>query len=296
MHRSKYFPAIAFALLGLVWGSNFIYMKYAAAYINPMQIVFLRLVFGFVPVAVYAVATNALRWGQLKYFFHFGVMALIATVIYYYCFMKGVSLLYSGVAGALSGATPLFSFILGSLLLPGEKRSARKMIGLVIGLIGVVLIAKPFNAHLTSSTWKGVSFMIVGSMSLGASFIYARKFVIKLKLPAAALTTYQLFLATLIVAFMVDVRGITNILGSARATWGVIVGLGLLGTGLAYLLYYYIIEKMGAVSASSVTYIPPVVALLIGAVISHEPIGPVDYLGTGLILAGVMLLNSGPGK
>jgi len=292
MHRSKYFPAIAFALLGLVWGSNFIYMKYAAVYINPMQIVFLRLVFGFVPVAVYAVATGALRWDQAKYFFHFAVMALIATVIYYYCFIKGVSLLYSGIAGALSGATPLFSFMLGSLFLPGEKRSARKMIGLVIGLIGVVLIAKPFTAHLTSSTWKGVLFMIVGSMSLGASFIYARKFVTKLKLPAAALTTYQLFLATLIVAFMVDVQGITNILSSVKATWGVIVGLGLLGTGLAYLLYYYIIEKMGAVSASSVTYIPPVVALLIGAAIGREPIGAVDYLGTGLILAGVMLLNS----
>jgi drug/metabolite transporter (DMT)-like permease len=70
-----------------------------------------------------------------------------------------------------------------------------------------------------------------------------------------------------------------------------IIGLGLLGTGLAYITYYYIVEKLGAISASSVTYIPPVVALLIGALLVGEPIKVADYGATVLIFIGVFLLK-----
>ena len=73
----------------------------------------------------------------------------------------------------------------------------------------------------------------------------------------------------------------------------VLVYGGLLGTGLAYIIYYFIVEKMGAVSASSVTYIPPVVALLIGALIVGEPIALADYTATLLIFIGVFLLKRG---
>jgi len=67
--------------------------------------------------------------------------------------------------------------------------------------------------------------------------------------------------------------------------------LGLLGTGLAYIIYYYIVEKLGAIAASSVTYIPPVVALLIGSLLVGEPIEMVDYAATFLIFFGVFLLK-----
>lgn len=79
-----------------------------------------------------------------------------------------------------------------------------------------------------------------------------------------------------------------------HAAAGLIVGLGLLGTGLAYILYYYLVEKLGVISAASVTYLPPVVALLIGALIVGEPLGLADYAATGLILLGVVLLNRRP--
>jgi drug/metabolite transporter (DMT)-like permease len=70
-----------------------------------------------------------------------------------------------------------------------------------------------------------------------------------------------------------------------------IIGLGLLGTGLAYIMYYYIVKKLGAISASSVTYIPPVVALLIGALLAGEPIKVADYGATVLIFIEVFLLK-----
>ncbi len=290
--NQRYLPLIAFAALGLIWGSNFIYMKFAMGFITPMQVMLLRLLFGFLPVAIYALATGALKREHLNHTHHFVVMALLATVLYYFCFVKGVSLLYSGIAGALSGATPLFSFILGVLFLAEEKASARKIIGLLIGLGGVLCIAKPFGATFDHNTWLGVLYMVLGSLCLGASFIYARRFLSRLAIPGPALTTYQLFLATLMAWLITDTDGITTILSSTAASWGMVIGLGLLGTGLAYLIYYFIIEKLGAVTAASVTYIPPVIALLIGAFIGREPISLPDYTGTLLILAGVMLLNT----
>jgi len=218
-------------------------------------------------------------------------MGMLATAVYYYGFAKGTSLLLSGVAGAVSGAVPLFSFVLAVLFIAEEKASRMKVAGIVVGFAGVVLVGRPSGADLATTNLEGVFYMVAGSLSVGASFVYAKKFVIPLKIPAAALTTYQLGVGLLVLALVTDYRGIGQIFRSAHAAIGLIIGLGLLGTGLAYILYYFIVEKLGAISASSVTYIPPVVALLIGALLVGEPIGWVDYGATALIFVGVILLR-----
>jgi drug/metabolite transporter (DMT)-like permease len=138
---------------------------------------------------------------------------------------------------------------------------------------------------------EGVFYMVAGSLSVGTSFVYAKKFIIPLKIPASALTTYQLGLGLLVLALFTDYNGINNVFSNTHASIGLVVGLGLLGTGLAYIIYYYIVEKLGAVSASSVTYIPPIVALLIGALLVGEPIKLVDYGATVLIFVGVFILK-----
>lgn len=218
-------------------------------------------------------------------------MALLATAIYYYGFAKGASLLLSGVAGALSGAIPLFSFLLAVIFIAEEKATRIKIAGALIGFVGVIMIGRPSGADLVTTNLEGVFYMVAGSLSVGASFVYAKRYIIPLSIPAAALTTYQLGIGLLLLAIVTSFNGMGNILTDAHATAGLIVGLGLLGTGLAYILYYYIVEQMGVVSASSVTYIPPVVALLIGAIIVGEPIEFVDYSATLLIFIGVFLLK-----
>lgn len=290
-NRSQYLPLIAFCALGLIWGSNFIYMKMAVNLISPLQIVFLRVLFGFLPVVVYAQYCKSLHWEHLKYIGHFFVMGMLATAVYYYCFVKGTSLLLSGIAGAVSGAIPLFSFLLAVLFINEEKASALKIIGILVGFAGVKIIAWPSGMDMHGASLEGVLYMVLGSVSVGASFVYAKKFVIPLKISAVALTTYQLGIGLLILAIFTDYHGIDLLLTNIHATAGLIVGLGILGTGLAYIIYYYIVEKLGAVTASSVTYIPPVVALLVGAVLVGEPITQMDYVATGLIFMGVFLLK-----
>ena len=290
--RSQYLPLIAFCALGLIWGSNFIYMKMAVDLITPLQIVFLRVLFGFLPVVIYAQYCKALRWKHLKYTGHFFIMGMLATTVYYYCFVKGTSLLLSGVAGAVSGAIPLFSFILAVLFIDEEKASRLKAVGILVGFAGVAIIGRPSETDLSGSSLEGLLYMVLGSLSVGASFVYAKKFIIPLQIPAAALTAYQLGIGLLVLTIFTDYQGVDLLLTNIRATVGLIIGLGLLGTGLAYIFYYYIVENLGVVTASSVTYIPPVVALLIGAVLVGEPIERIDYVATVLIFVGVFLLKS----
>lgn len=288
---STHLPVVAFCLLGIIWGSNFIYMKLASELITPTQIVFFRVLFGFVPVMFYAAYRGVIHLKHLRYTGHFFVMALLATTIYYYGFAKGTSLLLSGVAGAVSGSIPLFSFFLAIIFIAEEKISMPKIAGVLIGFMGVVIIGRPSGQELISTNLEGVLYMGIGSLSVGASFVYAKKVIIPLKIPAVALTTYQLGLGLLLLALITDFSSIGNIWQDMHASVGLIVGLGLLGTGLAYILYYYIVEKLGAIAASSVTYIPPVVALLIGVFLVGEPIGFVDYFATFLIFIGVFLLK-----
>lgn len=133
--------------------------------------------------------------------------------------------------------------------------------------------------------------MIAGSLSVGISFVYAKKFVSPLKLPAAALTTYQIGIAMLLLFTVIPTGGIGAVFTDTRAWMGLVFGLGLCGTGLAYVAYYHIVENLGALAASSVTYVPPVVALMIGVVFVGETINPLGYVAMILILAGVALLQ-----
>jgi drug/metabolite transporter (DMT)-like permease len=167
-----------------------------------------------------------------------------------------------------------------------------KAAGVGLGFLGVLLIARPWS-NVGTVDIRGVAYMLAGSMSVGCSFVYARKFISPLKLPAVALTTYQIGLAMVFLFLVTSLRGIEAVFNDTRAWIGLIVGLGLCGAGLAYVIYYYIVDNLGAVAAAGVTYIPPVVALLIGVFLVGDTIHPLGYVAMILILSGVAVLQLG---
>ncbi|MDR3452119.1 MAG: DMT family transporter, partial [Rhodoferax sp.] len=283
----------AFVALGLIWGTNFIFMKWAAVLISPGQIVLLRVLFGFVPILLYALLSRSLRWSHLRHAHHFLVMALLATALYYYAFAKGTSLLLSSVAGMLSVAIPLFTFVASYLFLRDEPLNRRMALGIGCGFVGVLLIAKPWKADASGIDLQGVLYMVMGSLSVGCSFVYAKRFLTQLDISPVALCTYQIGIALAIIAVFTDFHGIGRITSDTRAMVGVSLGLGLLGTGLAYILYYLIVQRLGAVMASGATYIPPLVAILIGTLFAHESLKLGDLLAMAAILGGVYLLQTG---
>lgn len=288
---SKYITFILFWTLGIIWGANFIYMKWSSEYLSATQVVLIRVLFGFIPIFLYAYYLKVLKIKHLKYSFHFFIMSMLGTAIYYFFYVKGSALLLSGVAGAVSGTIPLFTFLLATIFIKEQKVTLSLILGILIGFSGVILISKPYNSNLFETNFEGIIYILLGSFILACSFVYAKKFLSPLNIHFAALTTYQLGFAFIFLTLITDFNGITNILSNNHTFYGLIIGLGFLGTGITTILYYYLIEIIGPVRASSSTYIPPAIALFIAYFLVNENITLVDLIGTILIFSGVFLIN-----
>ncbi|MCV2449878.1 DMT family transporter [Acinetobacter johnsonii] len=280
---------VALVLLGIIWGTNFIYMKWATILISPSQTVFLRVLFGFLPLLVIAIYTRAINRQQLRYLPHFTVMSVLVTTLYYYGFVAGTALLPTSIAGLLSGSIPIFTFLASIIFLREEQPTKRMTLGIILGFLGIILSARPWEST-QEIPLMGIVWMIVGTLSVGCSFVYARYFLSPLNLPPVALATWQSGIATLTLLLLTDFDHITAITSDIHTLWGVIIGLGMLGTGGAFFIYYYIIQKLGPVKAAGATYIAPIVAVIIGAMIG-ESIGVIELLALVLILGGVVLIQ-----
>ncbi|MBN3785826.1 DMT family transporter [Burkholderia sp. Ac-20353] len=284
----------AFVLLGVFWGSNFIYMKWAAAFISPAQISLLRVLFGFAPLAVLAWHKGAIRVGQIRYLHHFAVMAALATAFPYFAMAQGTTLLPSGIAGVLGGSSTIFTSLASGLFLRNEKMNRLTQYGVALGMAGITLIARPWAgmSHGDSISLVGVAWMMSGSALFGFSYIYARRFLSPTHLAPLAIVIWQMGLALLMLVALTNVHGIERIFEDGRATAGIVIGLGLLGTGSSFILYYYLLQKLGAVAAAGAVYITPVVALLIGWSTGEEA-GPVEVMAAVLILGSIAMLEAG---
>lgn len=283
---------VAFVFLGLLWGSNFIYMKWAAVLISPAQIVFLRIFFGFLPLVFAAWRKRAINRSQLRLLPHFLVMAAVATAFYYFAIVKGTALLPSGIAGVLGGSISLFTAIFSLLFLRSERLNGMMAMGVVLGFAGIVLIARPWEGAHNSIDLVGVLWMLSGAIILGVSYVYVRRFLSPANLPPLALVTWQIGLALPIMLVLTSFNGIGQIFLDWRAATGVVIGLGVLGTGAAFLIYYFLLQELGAVASSGSTYITPVVALGISW-LAGEKVGGLELAAVVLILASIALLQIG---
>ncbi|MCV9947660.1 DMT family transporter [Rhizobium sp. BT-175] len=283
---------IVFALLGLFWGSNFIYMKWAAELITPAQITLLRVFFGFLPLAFVAWRKGVIHRDQVRHLPHFVVMAVLATAFYYFAIAEGTARLPSGIAGILGGSISLFTTIATLLFLRTEKPNALMLVGVLVGFAGIVLIAQPWESSDRVIDMEGVAWMLAATTILGVSYVYVRRFLSPYNLPPLALATWQTGLALLLLLLVVDQTGTSNILQNWHAAAGVAIGLGVLGTGMAFLIYYYLLQELGAVAASGATYITPNVALLIGWA-AGEKVGVLEIAAIVLVLASIATLQIG---
>lgn len=281
----------ALILIGLIWGSNFLFVKMATEILTPMQVVLARVAAGFVPLALASWATGAIRREQLRHWPHFAVMSVLATSFYYYGFVAGGALLPSSVSGLLGGAIPIVTFLTTLVFLRSERPNGVMALGIVAGFAGIALVARPWEAT-AGVPLAGVLWILSGVVSVGISFVYARRFLAPLRITPLALATWQMGLAVLTLMAITDRTGMAEIVQHPKALAALVLGLGVLGTGLAYLIYYYMVQELGAVGASSATYLPAVVALAIGAAIG-ESVGALEILALVLILGGVGLLQWG---
>ncbi|WP_145167642.1 DMT family transporter [Rhizobium sp. SJZ105] len=267
-------------------------MKWAAELITPLQITLLRVFFGFLPLAIVAWRKGVIHRDQVRHLPHFLVMAVLATTFYYFAIAEGTALLPSGIAGVLGGSISLFTTIATLLFLRSEKLNALMLAGVLVGFAGIILIARPWEGSDRTIDITGVFWMLAATTILGLSYVYVRRFLSPHNLPPLALATWQTGLALLVLLAITDRTGMGNILQNWHAAAGVAIGLGVLGTGMAFLIYYYLLQELGAVAASGATYITPNIALLIGWAVG-EKVGVLEIGAIALVLASIAMLQIG---
>ncbi len=278
--------------LGVIWGSNFLFMKLAVSLIPALDVAMWRVAFGAIPIAALALARGLLKPDDLRHWHHFLAMALLANIGPYVLFIVGTDHLPSGIAGAIAGAVPVIAALIVSVALPSERPTVSMSIGLLFGLARVLRLS-PLGPSTDgmSLQWLGVAAMLGGSLSYALALVYARRFVQPLHLGSIPLAVYQMLFALALLLPFSHPSSIAVLATDRMALTGLIVGLGLVGTGLAFVVYYELISEVGAVRAGSVYYIPPVVALLLGAVFLGEQLGVREWLGAALISVGVYYAN-----
>ena len=287
-------PLFWLFVLGLLWGANFVFMKSTAGFDSTL-IVWVRLFFGalalspFLPAALRNAARDKRLW------LHTLVMTCCANLVTFHCFMEGAVRLGAGMAGVISGTVPLITALLAAVILPGERLSGPKTMGLFVSFAGIVCITAPWRG-LAPAIVSGTAFMLLGALGYAMAFVYARRFLSPGGSSPLQLASLQMAAATLLYAPLAHWSGLARLLTDWSALANVALGLGVLGSGAAYVIYYGLIQAVGAVTASSVTYLPPLVALGLGWAFLGERVGPDKIAGALLVLCGIFMLRKNRGS
>jgi drug/metabolite transporter (DMT)-like permease len=286
------------ALLGVIWGFSFLLIKVADPVFGPVWVALLRILLGLLALAVVLVLRRVPLPGGRRLWAHLAVAALLFNVLPFTLFAVGELHTSSVLAGILNATTPLFTLPAVLLLVPAERPSATRLLGLVIGLLGVVVVLAPWHGAGVGGLF-GNLLCLLAAASYGLGFAYTRRFLSDTGAGPLALSAVQLLCAAIELGIVTAVGRIAPT-GLSAGGLAAVVALGAAGTGLAYTLNYSIVRDAGPTTASTVTYLIPIVATLAGVALLGDPLGWEQPLGTVVVLAGAALaqgrLRGRPGR
>ncbi|UCM88958.1 DMT family transporter [Streptomyces marincola] len=258
-----------FLLLALLWGSSFTFIKVSLEGLTPGQLVLARLFLGAAVLSLIVAFRRVPLPRQLGVWGHVAAAALFGNVIPFLLLSYGEQTTGAAIAGVLIGGTPLLTLAIATAALPNERVTGRKATGLAFGFIGVVVLMGPWGDALGS--FGGQLACLGAAVSYACGFVYVRKFLSPKKLPAMGAAASQLIAAFAIQAAVTPFLAWETPDFTGRVT-GSIVVLGLFSTGLAYVLYFRLINDVGATTASAVNYVVPVASVLVSIVVLDETI------------------------
>jgi len=221
---------------------------------------------------------------------HLAVMGTINIAIPFALITFAEQTVDSSLAAVINGAVPLFVIVIAAIFLAGETITVNRLAGLAVGFIGVALIVGLDVADLSSSSAIGELALIGATISYAFGAVYARAHVHGLRPMIPAL--FQVFFGLVVTAVLAFVFEHPLAAVPAPDAIFAVVWLGLLGSGLAYLAFFRTLQRWGATRTSLVAYLLPVYGIALGAIVRNEPISITTLLGTGLIIAGIALVNA----
>jgi drug/metabolite transporter (DMT)-like permease len=283
-------PYVALAGLALIWGVSFLLIKVAVHDMSPTVLLLLRSLSGLIAlgVIVKVMGRPLLGEGWRTRLGSFAIMALTNALIPWVAIAWGEERISSGLASILNSTTTLWTAVLIYWAMPKERPSRVGYLGVGVGFAGVVILVLPdILANGVSGNFLGAMAVLVAALSYAANAIYQRR---KMRNVSVFDISIGQLAATVVFAIPLAAPSLPHVHVALTSLAAVIV-LGAGATGIAYLLYYYVMNTLGAVRAAGVTLLVPVTAVFWGVVLLHESLSLPIVIGMAVILAGTVLTN-----
>lgn len=280
---------IVFITLGIIWSSSFLWIKIGLQEIGPMALVAFRMLLGALTAAGIAIYQKV-KWPRdWKTWGIYAILGPASLAIPIFFISWGEQTIDSAVASILNATVPLFTIVIAHFWLRDDKMTAPKVIGLLIGFAGVVIL---FSEDLLASQHKNVIgqlSVILASLFYAWSAVYARKAtqhitgVIRGALP--------LITAGLFIWIIGPITERPFLFPSLTLTWIAALWLGVLGSGIAMIMFYYLLHEIGPTRTTLVTYIFPPGGVMLGVLFLNEHLSWQLLAGTALIIASLFVVN-----
>ena len=283
--ESKQLKWILLSILSLIWGSSFILIKKGLIGLSPIQLGSLRILFaGFFLILVGFKSLSKISFQQWKFI---ALTAFFGTFIPAYLFAIAQTEIDSSVSSILNSLTPLNTLVLGSLAF-GLHFRRNQIIGVIIGLIGSALLILNGAMNHPEQNYYYALLVIIASICYATNVNLVKKHLSGMA--PLSITTGNFLVLLLPAALILYFTDFLNVVSMPQVQHSMlfIVILGVIGTGIANIIFFKLIQLSSPVFATSVTYLIPIVAFFWG-LLDHEMLTPIQFLGAFIVLIGVYL-------
>lgn len=292
---------LKFGALALIWGSSYLLMKVGLETMSGVQVATLRVVCGStVLLLMLRLSGGRLPRGR-RTWAHLCVTGTLVCSVPWVLFAVGEERVSSAIAGISNATTPIVTVLCSMVLLPGEPVGRRRLAGIGIGFLGVVLILQPWSLERGPDP-VGFAMVLAASASYGIGWTYVRRFLCGVDAGGLSLPTAQVLVAAvqlpvvLVLWWLVAGSGLAapwslHTPSEALLGVGAVVVLGVVSTALAQAMQYDVVRAAGPTVATSVTYLIPVVSVALGVWVLGEQVGPVVLLGAAVVVGASLLIG-----
>jgi drug/metabolite transporter (DMT)-like permease len=285
MKSKSWLPS--YLALGCVWGCSFIFIKLGLEFLTPFGVAFGRCALGALTLVLFARIKGAPVISDKKLLLHLWVVAMLLNVIPGVLFALAQTEVTSVLAGIINAVTPLMTLIAILIVNREEKPKSFQFVGIIIGFTGVLIVLGAWRGLGDNPLWA-ILVLLAAVSCYGISFPYTRKYVIPYKAKPESIVATQLTLAaaTLLPFYLID--------GIAKDEYLLVpvlgmIALGVFGSGFAYIWNFKVMELAGSAIASSVTYLTPVVAVIVGVIFLNEEVTWHEPVGAVVVLLGAAI-------
>jgi len=277
------------ALLALIWGGSFLFGRILMLEWPPFTVVFLRVFLAAITLWIFLLLTGRRFPSDRKLIFAIVVMGIINNVIPFSLILIGQKEIGSGLAAVVNAMTPIWTLIIANFFTQDEKFSTNKIIGIIFGFTGVaILIGADFIQGLTASAWAQGA-VLLATISYGFAGVWGKRFK---TYDPIIISTGQLTASSLVMLPLIFILENPFSLSAPNTELLIsMLGLAILCTAFAYVLFFKILASAGATNVSLVTFLVPVSAILLGIVWLGEKLTTSNMIGMAMILIGLLIID-----